>query len=167
MRHDRSCVIRVFRIKLHRRSIRTWLLTGSLLLVVGLACAMTVMIVGQERIAARSVARTELEEVSRRVLYRVEQLLQAAEMTAASAARAMGGEAKPAAEWEAVFIRLVPAFEQRPELTYLGFSLASTGESAFLHRRADGLMEWLTYIDQPDGKRVIRTYRYQPGLPRR
>jgi len=124
---------------------------------------MTVMIVGQERIAARSVARTELEEVSRRVLYRVEQLLQAAEMTAASAARAMGGEAKPAAEWEAIFIRLVPAFEQRPELTYLGFSLASTGESAFLHRRADGLMEWLTYIDQPDGKRVIRTYRYQTG----
>jgi len=121
------------------------------------------MIVGQERIAARSVARTELDEVSRRVQYRVEQLLHAAEMTATSAARAMGGEAKGSADWESIFIRLVPAFEQRPELTYLGFSLASTGEAAFLHRRADGLMEWLVYIDQPDGKRVLRTYRYQSG----
>jgi PAS domain S-box-containing protein len=124
---------------------------------------MTIAVLGQERIAARSVARTELEEISRRSIYRVEQLLNAAEMTAESAARAMGGEAKPASEWESIFIRLVPAFEQRPELTYLGFSLASTGESAFLHRRTDGLMEWLVYIDQPERKRVIRTYRYQAG----
>ena len=161
--HELFRVPRVFRIKLHRRSIRTWLLTGSLFLVVSVACAMTLMIVSQERIAARSVARTELEEISRRVLYRVDQLLHSAEMTAASALRAMGGEAKNASEWESVFIRLVPAFEQRPELTYIGFSLAATGEAAFLHRRTDGLMEWLTYVDQPDGKRVIRTYRYQTG----
>lgn len=124
---------------------------------------MTIVIVGQERIAAQSVARTEVEEISRRVLYRVEQLLQAAEMTVESASRAMGGVAKPSSEWESVFIRLVPAFEQRPELTYLGFSLASTGEAAFLHRRTDGLMELLVYIDEPEGKRVIRTYRYQAG----
>lgn len=124
---------------------------------------MTLVVIGQERIAARSVARTELEEVSRRVVYRVEQLLNAAEMTAESASRAMGGKALAAADWENVFIRLVPAFEQRPELTYLGFSFAATGEAAFLHRRTDGLMEWLVYIDEPGGKRVIRTYRYQTG----
>ena len=124
---------------------------------------MTIAVLGQERIAARSVARTELEEISRRVVYRVEQLLRSAEMTTESAARAMGGEAKPSSEWESVFIRLVPAFEQRPELTYLGFSLAATGEAAFLHRRTDGLMELLAYVDQPDGKRVLRTYRYQSG----
>ncbi len=124
---------------------------------------MTIVIVGQERIAARSVAHTEVEGVSRRVLYRVEQLLQAAEMTAESASRAMGGSAKPSSEWESIFIRLVPAFEQRPELTYLGFSLASTGEAAFLHRRTDGLMEFLVYIDEAEGKRVIRSYHYQAG----
>jgi hypothetical protein len=124
---------------------------------------MTLVVFGQERMAARSVARTELDEISNRVIYRVEQLLHAAEMTAESASRAMGGKALPASEWEGLFTRLVPAFEQRPELTYLGFSLAATGEAAFLHRRADGLMEWLVYIDDAEGKRVIRTHRYQSG----
>jgi len=124
---------------------------------------MTLVVFGQERIAARSVARTELDEISNRVVYRLEQLLHAAEMTAESASRAMGGTALPASEWEGVFIRLVPAFEQRPELTYLGFSLAATGEAAFLHRRTDGLMEWLVYVNEPEGKRVIRTYHYQSG----
>lgn len=124
---------------------------------------MTIVVFGQSRLAARSVARTELAEVSRRVVYRVEQLLHSAEMTAESAMRAMGGKSKTSAEWEALFIRLVPAFEQRPELTYLGYSLSATGEAAFLHRRTDGLMEWLAYVDEPGGKRVLRVYRYQSG----
>lgn len=156
-------MFRVFRKKLHRRSIRTWLLAGTLVLVVGVACAMTIVVYGQSRLAARSVARTELEEVSRRVVYRVEQLLHSAEMTTESAMRAMGGKSKTSADWESLFVRLVPAFEQRPELTYLGYSLATTGEAAFLHRRTDGLMEWMAYVDEPGGKRVLRIYRYQNG----
>jgi len=125
---------------------------------------MLAVMVGQERAAARGVAKTELADGSHRVVYRVDQLLRAAEMTAESAATAMGGEAVPAAGWEGIFSRLVPAFEQRPELTYLGFSLAATGEAAFLRRRPDGLMEWLVYIDLADGRRVIRTYRYHAGV---
>ena len=156
-------MLRVFRKKLHRRSIRTWLLAGSLVLVVSVACATTLVVFGQGRLAARSVARTELDEISNRVVYRVEQLLHAAELTAESASRAMGGKALASVEWETIFSRLVPAFEQRPELTYLGFSLAATGEAAFLRRRADGLMEWLVYVDDGEGKRVIRTHRYQSG----
>lgn len=124
---------------------------------------MTVVVVEQEHTAAQSLAQTELQEISDRAAYRVGQLLHAAEMTAQSAAQAMGATALPATEWESVFVRLVPAFEQRPELTYLGFSLAATGEAAFLHRRTDGLMEWVVFQDASDGKRVVRSYHYQNG----
>ncbi|MFT3780760.1 MAG: PAS domain S-box protein [Nibricoccus sp.] len=124
---------------------------------------MTVVVFGQSRLAARSVAQTELAEVSRRVVYRVEQLLRSAEMTAESAMRAMGGRSPSPSEWEQLFTKLVPAFEQRPELTYLGYSLAKTGEAAFLRRRTDGLMELMAYVDEPGGKRVLRIYRYQSG----
>ncbi|MFT3830264.1 MAG: PAS domain S-box protein [Opitutaceae bacterium] len=139
------------------------MLTGSLALVVGVAGTLLLVVLLQERAAARGVARAELAEVSRRVVYRVEQLLGAAEMTATSAARSFGGGARPAREWEDAFIRLVPAFEQRPELTYLGFSLAQTGEAAFLHRLPDGLLQWLAYVDTPAGSRVIRVYDYRAG----
>ncbi len=136
---------------------------GSLLLVAGVAGGMLAVVLGQERAAARSVARAELDEVSHRVVYRVDQLLRAAEMTAESADRAMGGTAAPPAQWNEIFERLVPAFDQRPELTYLGFSLNATGEAAFLRRRTDGLLEWLLYVDRADGRRVIRSYRYHAG----
>ncbi|MBI5381785.1 MAG: PAS domain S-box protein [Opitutae bacterium] len=145
------------------RSLRTWLMTSALLLVALVLGSLIAVIHGQNRGAAENIGRVEVQEICLRAQARVVQLLRAAEMTATSAARAMGGGARPPSQWEELFLRLIPAFEQRPELTYLGFSLAATGEAAFLHRKPDGLLEWLVYRDVPERGRVLQTYRYQAG----
>lgn len=147
-----------------RSPLRVWLRTGAFVLVVGVGLLLTLSASLQLRASDAHVRDARTKATCARASARVEQLLAAAEMVAASAVGTAGPEAlAQVGEWQAIFERLVPAFEQRPELTWLGFSSARTGEAAFLHRRPEGHLEWVLFRDNDTGKRRHQVFRYRTG----
>lgn len=129
--------------RLADRSFRGWLLSGAVALVGSVALAVGGLVFVQGGVAVRGLSRTDLATRLDRLHYRVEQLLAAAELTLTSGARltAVSGPRDEAA-WAALFAQVQSAFEQRPELTYLAFSSARTGEHGLLWRTAEGAVLW-------------------------
>lgn len=143
--------------------MRSWLLLGAVALVGFVGCCSFAVVLAEQKFSAGRIAEFEVAEASRRADTRIKQVLRAAENTAISAWRASGPKVGDTGTWHTLFLALMPAFEQRPSLTYLGFSLARTGEAALLHRKPDGVIEWLVYRDKPNGDRSLFSYRYQTG----
>jgi len=102
----------------------------------------------------RQVAQQDLVEALDRSVERLRMLIEATEMTAASVERvARNAEfsADTAVTLRSALEMSLAAFEQRPELSYLGLVLSKYGEYGNLERTADGsILLWLHPGTRPD-----------------
>ncbi len=115
---------------------------SGLLLALGL-----VLLVGmlwQGISSTRESARQQIDETLNRSLERLQLLIGAARMTTASARRAALSPPVGSATLRFTLENVLAAFEQRPELSYLGIALPVTGEYGCLERTDDGtVLLWL------------------------
>jgi PAS domain S-box-containing protein len=146
-----------------RRSYRSLCAAAAGALVLAVGGALGAVQYVQHAISAKRATAVELGQTVRRVDARVRQLLDAAELTAESGARQTLGRTITAADFLPLFRQVVAAFEQRPELTYLGYALEQTGDYALLERRPDSVVFLRTYTGPPGPQRVVRDYRWQAG----
>jgi PAS domain S-box-containing protein len=147
----------------YRPSYRTLLasVTGGIVLVLGGALGLVQYT--QNALAVRRATSIELTQTLRRVDARVQQLLVAAELTAGTGLRQTTGRSFTVAQLPRLFEQVVGAFEQRPELTYLGYAIASTGEYGLLERRPDGAILFRLYAGPVGADRVVTDYRWAQG----
>ncbi|QKV53549.1 bifunctional diguanylate cyclase/phosphodiesterase [Comamonas antarctica] len=129
---------------------------GKLVLAVGIAA-----LAGTAWLAishTREAAQRDLMQALDRSEERLRMLLEATEMTAASVERvARGAEFADgnAAGLRRVLEMSLSAFEQRPELSYLGVVLDRYGEYGTLERTAQGdILLWLHPGTRPDAVRI-------------
>ncbi|HEY6528142.1 MAG TPA: EAL domain-containing protein [Cellvibrionaceae bacterium] len=116
--------------------------------VVGLVIVLeVVLLVGmawQSFTSTNQAAQLEAQETLARTTERLNILIRAAEMTGESAERAARAPEISSSTLRATIERSLAAFEQRPELSYLGIVLAATGEYGNLERTAKGeILLWL------------------------
>jgi PAS domain S-box-containing protein len=145
------------------RSYRSYLaaVTGGLVLLVGIALG--AVIYTQNSASLRRTTSISLETTALRVDARVRQLLDAAELTTMSGVRRTENKTVSSAELLPLFRDVISAFEQRPELTYLGYALANTGEYGLLERRPDGSIFLRIYEGALGRNRSVRDFRWQAG----
>ena len=103
------------------------------------------VLVGQNIAGVRKAARQEVESSLVRAQERLRTLIRAAEMTADSTVRVALAPPVSSATLKPALERLLAAFEQRPELSYIGIALAETGEYGYLQRDAGGGVELWIY----------------------
>ncbi|WP_326536739.1 EAL domain-containing protein [Pseudorhodoferax sp.] len=136
-------------------SALVWNVAG-LVLVIG-AVALAAM-VWQAVTSTREAAGQELQHALDRSVERVRQLVEAAEMTAESAERVARMPAVVSDTLQPALETALAAFEQRPELSYLGVALAEHGEYGNLERKADGrIVLWLHPGARP-GSAITRSF---------
>lgn len=133
-------------------------------LAVLLSASLIALMYFQSRLGATQTADLALRQQLDRVAARFEQLLLAAEMTAGSGLDLTRDRAVAAGELEGLLTRTVAAFQQRPELTVLGFTLAASGAQARVERHADGALWLVESGPGPDGARVRRERRWSGGV---
>ncbi|MET3106565.1 signal transduction histidine kinase [Oxalobacteraceae bacterium GrIS 2.11] len=91
-----------------------------------------------------AAARSNAKETLDRSTERLEILIRAAQMTGDSAEHAAHGAALTGASLRSTLEHSLSAFEQRPELSYVGIVLPETGEYGNLERTAKGdILLWL------------------------
>lgn len=129
---------------------------GKLVLAIGIA-----FLAGTAWLAVshtREAARHDLIEALDRSVERLHMLIEATEMTAASMERmALNSEfsADTTATLRSALEMSLSAFEQRPELSYLGLVLSRHGEYGNLERTADGhILLWLHPGTRPENRRT-------------
>jgi PAS domain S-box-containing protein len=144
-------------------SFRTLLATvaGGVVLVLGAAFGWIQYT--QTALTIRRATAVELQQTLRRVDARVHQLLSAAEMTTQTGLRQTTARSLDASQLPHLFSQVVGAFEQRPELTFLGYAIDATGEYALLERRPDGAILLRLYVGQPGPERVVTDFRWLAG----
>ncbi|ATE60626.1 bifunctional diguanylate cyclase/phosphodiesterase [Thauera sinica] len=127
-------------------------------LVIALGLALLVAMIWQSAASTEEAARQEIGETLNRAVGRLQILVHAAEMTAESAERVArttdvkGPTLRPTLE------NLLAAFEQRPELSYLGIVLPETGEYGNLERTAAGkTLLWLFPGNRADDP-IVRSF---------
>lgn len=126
------------------RSFTHALVLNATGLVIVLVAAFLVAMVWQGVSSTREAEERDVARALERAVERLQILIRAAEMTADSAARAAGNPTVTGATLHAVLEKSLAAFEQRPELSYLGIALAEHGEYGNLERTADGrILLWL------------------------
>ncbi|QDF97857.1 hypothetical protein CJ010_15615 [Azoarcus sp. DD4] len=126
------------------RSFTHALVLNATGLVIVLVAAFLVAMVWQGVSSTREAEERDVARALERAVERLQILIRAAEMTADSAARAAGNPTVTGATLQAVLEKSLAAFEQRPELSYLGIALAEHGEYGNLERTADGrILLWL------------------------
>ncbi len=114
----------------------------GLVLVLGLIllAAMTIQAVNSTEKATRSEAQESLDRVAERLRI----LIRAAEMTAESVERAARTPEVNEVTLQSALENSLAAFEQRPELSYLGISLPASGKYGALERNHKGdIFLWL------------------------
>lgn len=113
-------------------------------LVMAVGLALLIAMVWQGVASTEKAARQEIAETLDRATERLRILIHAAEMTLASAERAARTHEVTGATLRSTLESSLAAFEQRPELSYLGIVLAETGEYGNLERTAAGeILLWL------------------------
>jgi PAS domain S-box-containing protein len=113
-------------------------------LVIVLGLALLIAMVWQGVASTDEAARQELGETLERATERLQILIRAAEMTAESAERAARTPEVTGATLRPMLEMSLAAFEQRPELSYLGIALPESGEYGTLERTATGEIRlWL------------------------
>jgi diguanylate cyclase (GGDEF)-like protein/PAS domain S-box-containing protein len=94
--------------------------------------------------STEAAARQEVSETLGLVSGRLRTLIEATEMTAESAERAARARGISGDTLRPILENSLAAFEQRPELSYLGLALSETGEYGNVERMADGkIFLWL------------------------
>ncbi len=111
-------------------------------LVIALGLALLIAMVWQGAASTRQAARQEINETLNRAVERLRILIRSAEMTAESAERVSHTPGVTGATLRSTLESSLAAFEQRPELSYLGIVLPGTGEYGCLERTASGAI-WL------------------------
>lgn len=136
----------------HAQNTRKRLLpsfTRALVLnVVGLVVVLGLVLVAglswQGTSSTETAAKQEITESLNRVVERLQTLILAAEMTAKSAERAARAENVNGARLRPIMESSLAAFEQRPELSYIGLIVPETGEYGNIERTAGGeILLWL------------------------
>ncbi|MDT4291531.1 EAL domain-containing protein [Methylomonas sp. MO1] len=121
-------------------------------LVMLLGLALLVGMTWQSVTSTEETTRREVKETLDRATERLLTLIRAAEMTAESAERAAIAPEVTGATLQSTLEYSLAAFEQRPELSYLGISLAASGEYGALERTANGeILLWLFPGNRTEG----------------
>jgi PAS domain S-box-containing protein len=115
---------------------------AGLVAVLGLALLLAMTLQGV--VSTKAASREEIGNALDRATERLQILIRAAEMTADSVERAARVAGLASTTLRATLENLLAAFEQRPELSYIGIALPGTGEYGTLERTADGtILLWL------------------------
>lgn len=109
-----------------------------------------------------NTARTQVQEKLDRVSERLTILIRAAEMTGESAERAAQLADVSSITLRSTIEHALAAFEQRPELSFLGIVLAKSGEYGTLERSADGNIFLWMFPGVATGNQVTRRFRLTP-----
>ncbi|ACO78810.1 cyclic di-GMP signal transduction protein [Azotobacter vinelandii CA] len=126
------------------------LVSNVAVLVVALGLALLVAMAWQGTASSEEAARQEIAETLNRTLGRLRILVRAAEMTAESAERGVRTLGASGAMLRPTLENSLAAFEQRPELSYLGIVQPETGEYGNLERTATGeILLWLFPGNRP------------------
>ncbi|MCC7250493.1 sensor histidine kinase [Hyphomicrobium sp.] len=134
------------------------LVTSVVGLVTALGLALVIAMIWQGISSTEEAARQEISETLNRTVERLGLLVRSAEMTAESAERAARWPEVTSGTLRSTLERSLAAFEQRPELSYLGIVLPDTGEYGNLERTASGeILLWLFPGTRPHDP-VTRTY---------
>lgn len=134
------------------------LLTNVVGLVIVLELMLLIGMAWQAYTSTHQAARTKALETQARVSERLKILIRAAEMTGESAERAARTPEISPASLRTTIEHSLAAFEQRPELSYLGIVLAANGEYGNLERTASGdILLWL-FPGQTAPNRIARSY---------
>lgn len=113
-------------------------------LVIVLGLALMIAMVWQGVISTEEATRREVKDTLDRATERLKILIRAAEMTAESAERAALTPEVTGTTLRSALEHSLAAFEQRPELSYLGIVLPEAGEYGNLERTATGeILLWL------------------------
>lgn len=135
------------------------LLTSVAGLMAALGLALTAAIVWQGTASTDEAARQEIGETVTRLTGRLQILIDAAEMTAASVERVARTTPVTTDTLRPTMESLLAAFDQRPELSFLGLVLPDTGEYGNLERTADGdVLLWLFPGDR-ESDPTVRNFR--------
>lgn len=134
------------------------LVTSVVGLAMALGLALAVAMVWQGVSSTEEAARQEIGETLNRAVERLGILVNAAEMTAESAGRVARWPEVTGDTLRGTLERALAAFEQRPELSYVGIALPATGEYGNLERTASGeILLWLFPGTRPDDA-MTRTF---------
>lgn len=113
-------------------------------LAIALGLVLLVALAWQARTSTAQAAREEITDSLDRATERLQTLLRATEMTAESAERVARWPPVSSSTMRTTLEQSLAAFEQRPELSYLGIVLPDTGEYGNLERTASGdILLWL------------------------
>lgn len=130
-------------------------------LVLALGLALLVAILWQGTAAADAAARQEIDETLNRSVERLQILARAAEMTQESAERIVRTNGVSESNLRATLESSLAAFEQRPELSYLGIALAATGDYGCLERAQNGAIRLRLFpgphAERPMARRFLLT----------
>lgn len=153
----------------HARNVRqqpapsfTYVLISNVAgLVVVLGLVLLGAMVWQAIGSTEKEARQEISETLNLVASRLQLLIRAAEMTVESAERVVRASELRGATIKPILESSLAAFEQRPELSYLGIALPGAGEYGALERAANGTIQLRTFpgirIEDPLIQRFILT----------
>ncbi|WP_341644235.1 hypothetical protein [Thauera sp. SDU_THAU2] len=135
------------------RSFARALLLNIVGLVLALGFALLAMLVWQGATSTEEAAQQKIDESLDRAIERLRLLVIAAEMTVDSAARALYMSGTTGAGLRPALESSLSAFEQRPELSYLGIVLPTNGEYGTLERTStDEILLWLFPGTRPDDR---------------
>ncbi|WP_221029473.1 PAS domain-containing sensor histidine kinase [Actomonas aquatica] len=123
-------------------SFRTWLILGTGLWTLILAIVTGLLVERASQTSVATVMQVNLHDRLDQSAFRTQQLLRAAELSLDSTSRLTPrADLPPAQRWPELLQRALPVFEQRPELTRLGFSTGVAGEYAYLWRHPSGRID--------------------------
>ncbi len=145
----------------HPPSFSRALISNIAGLVLTVGVALLIAMIWHGIVSTGKAAQQEITATLDRATERLRILVQAAEMTAESAERAARNPTVTSTTLRSTLERSLAAFEQRPELSYLGIVLPETGEYGNLERTDDGtILLWLfpgTRIEDPFTRNFILT----------
>lgn len=113
-------------------------------LLITLGVALSIVMIWQNTSSTEEAIRQEISETLNQVTGRLQTLIKATEMTAESVERIIRTTHVTGTELQFILENSLAAFEQRPELSFIGIVLPETGEYGNLERTATGeIILWL------------------------
>ncbi|MDR5172124.1 PAS domain S-box protein [Methylobacillus flagellatus] len=130
--------------------------------VAGLVIVLGLVLLGamawQAIVSTEKEARQEISDTLNSAVSRLQLLIRAAEMTVESAERIVRASGVDGATIQPILESSLAAFEQRPELSYLGIVLPKTGEYGTLERTADSAIQLRIFPGTRHDDAVIRSF---------
>lgn len=138
----------------------TAILLGLLVFAMGLIGATSLYFATQ---TVQELADTIVRQSLRQTETRVNQLIKLAVQQAHICRRITDPDTLSARDFTPLFAQLTAPFLEKTDLTYLGLGLEETGEYCMLERLPDGTVRLREYVQDGEGKRVIRDSIPKPG----